>query len=277
MSNNWLTKEQLESIISSIPIDDIQRIYFSCDSGYYVKVGVDSKGILYVLESGFMGCLCETCVHSDTNDTKDFYGITTYFCYNKVIAAGELPEFDGYYCAKTCPEYKEVHMNFKVGDKVTIVDNETTKYPVGTTGVIKDIYTDTCGELGFDVTLDDECPQFLRERHLKLIPSCTKDLECSITEESTCCFECENLESCREDGMCLCDESSCEKHEDNEGDTDDELCDSEDEPCVCPMCTLEELLADTLEEVEMLKEELLMDKQMIIELQRELLEKQKVW
>lgn len=76
MDNRWLTKEQLESIISAIPIDDIQDIYFSCDGEYYVKAGVDSKGIIYVLESGLMSCIkgdfrdliqeaacCFECVH----------------------------------------------------------------------------------------------------------------------------------------------------------------------------------------------------------------------
>jgi hypothetical protein len=57
MDNRWLTKEQLEKITAEIPFDDIQDIYFSCDSGFYVKVGKDSKGILYVLESGLMSCI----------------------------------------------------------------------------------------------------------------------------------------------------------------------------------------------------------------------------
>lgn len=246
-----------------------------------------------------MACLCETCVH----DNGVFF--CEYFWRTTVTIVGDK------FSVVDCDKYEEVHMNnfsvgdritlvdtsgmgvwynigdtgvitevlprnqynlkmddghtqladdyniakvgFKVGDKVTIVNNETTIYPIGSTGVIKDIYKDYSSELAYSVRLDDGVPQIMRERHLKLTPSCIVDGNtCSITGELTCCFECPRYDQCVTEGVDVCDFDDCEKF-------------PIDEPCECQMCLLEKEISD-------IKDELLADKELIIELQRQLLE-----
>jgi hypothetical protein len=98
--------------------------------------------------------------------------------------------------------------------------------------------------------------------------SCIQELECNITEEFTCCFECNKFKECREDGMNICGREDCPKYP--KGDTED-----------CPYCRIEELeeeLTDTKEYIVAIEEEnddlfaaLIESKDTIIELQKEII------
>ena len=120
-------------------------------------------------------------------------------------------------------------------------------------------------------TKDESFSQSTKEQ------SCIQGDYCNgITNEATCCFECDKLEECTEDG-CTCDNESCEKYPKGKSAADISL------PCDRIEELEDELMdvkdyADALEEEnEVLLQELLISKDTIIELQRELLDKPKIW
>ena len=101
---------------------------------------------------------------------------------------------------------------------------------------------------------------------------CIRGENCSETQEVTCCYECAMFKVCTIKGY-TCDDDSCEKYP-KETEADLEL--PSDEPCECPYCiieSLEEDLADVLDE--------LVDTQrQLIEAQREIIRlsgEPKIW
>lgn len=211
--------------------------------------------------------LCSTCEFSDKSDTEaNPYEKTGYRCYNLKIAKMHGERF--YPHASVCEEYEEVHMEFKVGDKVTIVDpwELAGEYNAGDTAVV--VGDRNQGSL--EIRMFDGKTRLIHRNSIKLTPTCIQGDICDTTKEATCCYECPRKDECEAEGISVCDAGACEKHEDYVG---EELqIAPEDESCVCPMCQLEEALADAYEEIDMLKDELLASQAHIIQL---LLEKQK--